>query len=196
MRVGNDLEKMFSVLSNSTLIDTCFLKTRAKRTRTQRDATMSNTDGLTDRESAIDALVRFVNSLDFGSSELCASAVTENAVMDLTPFNKVGLNYTVVNGRDAVVEKLMSAVGRPLDTTHSATNIRCAVKDDEGWLTSCVLAQHFRGGQGPTPDFQEYYLFGNQYECKVVRDGEHWKMSEVKISPAWVQGNPDVMKVV
>ncbi|RVX67379.1 hypothetical protein B0A52_09160 [Exophiala mesophila] len=157
---------------------------------------MPNVGGLTDREAAIDAIVRFVCSLDEGSDELCSSAVTDNVVMDLRPFNKVGMKYSVVEGKTDVVNRLMTAVGRPLDTTHSATNIRCYLTGpDTADLTCCVLAQHFRGGEGPSPEFQDYYLFGNQYKAKVVRQGDLWKVSELEIAPAWTQGNPEVMKV-
>ncbi|RVX75879.1 hypothetical protein B0A52_00236 [Exophiala mesophila] len=159
---------------------------------------MPNTDGLTDREAAIDAVIRFVSALDNGDTELSASALTEDAVMDLTPFNKIGLSnssYEPVHGRSTISERLMARVGKPLDTTHMATNIRCTVKGDTAELSSCVLAQHFRGGQGPSPEYQDYYMFGNQYTARLVREGELWKMCHLTIAPAWTQGNPDVMKV-
>lgn len=156
---------------------------------------MPNAHGLTDREAAIDAIIRFVCSLDEGDGDLCASALTDDATMDLTPFNKVGMAYSVVEGKADIVDRLMTAVGKPLDTTHSATNIRCTVTGDTAELTSCVLAQHFRGGEGPSPEFQEYYLFGNQYKASLVRDGEWWRVKKLLIAPAWTQGNPNVMKV-
>lgn len=155
---------------------------------------MANAGGLTDREAAIDAIIRFVVSLDEGDSELCASSLTEDAVMELD-FSKVGMNDEPSIGRAVVVERLMTAVGKSLDTTHMATNIRCAVNGDSADLTCCVLAQHFRFGQGPSPEFQDYYLFGNQYKASIVRDGDLWKASKLRISPAWTQGNPEVMKV-
>jgi hypothetical protein len=156
---------------------------------------MSNAGGLTDREAAIDAVVRFVCALDEPSSELSASSLTEDAVMDLSPFARAGLQPRVVNGRDEIVGILMSAVGKPLDTTHSATNIRCSVDGDKAELSSCILAQHFRGGQGPSPEFQDYMFMGNQYNCDIVRAGSVWKIKRVLITPLWSYGNPDVMKV-
>jgi hypothetical protein len=44
---------------------------------------MPNAGGLTDREAAIDAVIRFVCALDEGDSELSASSLSEDAVMDL-----------------------------------------------------------------------------------------------------------------
>ncbi len=156
---------------------------------------MTNAGGLTDREAAIDAVIRFVCALDNGDSDLSASSLTKDAIMDLSPFDKAGMKAQIVHGREDVVDKLMAAVGRPLDTTHSATNIRCTVDGDQASLTACILAQHFRGGQGPGPEFQEYWMNGNQYECDIVRDGDLWKISRVLITPAWTLGTPEVMKV-
>lgn len=156
---------------------------------------MPNAGGLTDREAAIDAVIRFVCALDEADAELSASSLTEDAIMDLSPFSKAGMTPRVVHGRSETVNLLMSAVGKPLDTTHSATNVRCTVDGDRANLSCCVLAQHFKGGQGPSPEFQDYWFNGNQYKCDIVRDGELWKISKVLITPAWTLGNPDVMKV-
>lgn len=157
---------------------------------------MPNFGGLTDREAAIDAIIRFVLSLDNGDSTLCTSSLTKDTVTDLTPFQKIGMNHQhPIVGRQAVVDLLMGAVGRPLDTTHMATNIRCTVQGDEAELTCCVLAQHFRLGEGLDPKFQEHYLGANNYEATIVRDGDLWKVKKLVIIPAWTLGNLDVMKV-
>ncbi|MCJ1472178.1 hypothetical protein MMC13_000825 [Lambiella insularis] len=156
---------------------------------------MGNEGGLTDREAAIDAVIRFVCALDNGNSQLSASSLTKDAIMDLSPFSKAGMQARVVHGREEVVDILMSKVGRPLDTTHSATNIRCALDGDHAELTCTILAQHFRGGQGPSPEFQEFWFNGNQYKCDIVRDGGLWKIRKVLITPVWTFGNPDVMNV-
>jgi hypothetical protein len=155
---------------------------------------MPNFGGLTDREAAIDAIVRFVVSLDNGDSELCSSALIEDAVMILD-FAKTSQTYDPIQGRKSIADLLMSSVGRPLDTTHSATNIRCFVDGDTAELTCCVLAQHFRGGEGPSPEFQDFSFWGNEYKATMVRDGELWKASKLTITPTWSFGKPEVMKV-
>ncbi|KAK4502107.1 hypothetical protein PRZ48_005530 [Zasmidium cellare] len=156
---------------------------------------MPNAGGLTDREAAIDAVIRFVCALDEGDADLSASSLTEDAVMDLTPFQKVGMDRGLAEGRSNIVKILMDAVGKPLDTTHCATNIRCTVQGESAELKSCILAQHFRRGEGPDPKFQDHYLFGNQYAAQIVRDGELWKIKRLTITPAWVAGNPEIMNV-
>ncbi|KAK5170544.1 uncharacterized protein LTR77_005132 [Saxophila tyrrhenica] len=156
---------------------------------------MPNAGGLTDREAAIDAVIRFVCALDEGSHELSASSMTEDMVLDMTPFQKLGWDAKSTHGRTEVVNLLMDRVGTALDTTHSATNIRCTVSGDSAELTSSVLAQHFRKGEGSSPEFQDYYLFGNFYKAEIVREGELWRIKKLSIAPGWTQGNPEVMKV-
>ena len=156
---------------------------------------MPNAGGLTDREAAMDAIIRFVCALDNGDEDLMNSAFTEDIVVDLSPFRKVGMRYDPVEGRKAVVDRMMTAVGKPLDTTHSATNLRCTVSGDKAELTACILAQHFRGGEGPSPEYQDFYFFGNQYEASLVRAGELWRVKKLLIAPAWTFGKPEVMKV-
>jgi hypothetical protein len=159
---------------------------------------MPNVDGLTDREAAIDALVRFVCSLDEGDEALLASSITEEMVMDLSPFNKAGFNYSPFSGRDTVVERLMKAVGKSMDTTHSITNFRTKYvegEEDSMEVNAYVLAQHFRLGQGPSSDFQDFYLMGNKYKARVIRAGNAWQIKHLEIEPAWTQGVAAVMKV-
>lgn len=155
---------------------------------------MPNAGGLTDREAAIDALIRFVVALDDGSSQLSASSLTENAVMNLV-FGESGMQSRKVEGRDSIVDILMSKVGRAMDTTHMATNIRCEVNGDKAELTSSILAQHFRRGEGQPPETQDYFMNGNKYQCSIVRAGDLWKIERVTIEPAWTLGNPEVMNV-
>jgi len=155
---------------------------------------MWNAGGLTDREAAIDALIRFVVALDDGDSKLSASSLTENAVMNLV-FGKSGMQSRKVEGRDSIVDILMSRIGKAMDTTHMATNIRCEVNGDKAELTSTILAQHFRLGEGQPPEAQEYFMNGNKYQSTIVRAGDVWKIETVTIEPAWTLGNPAIMDV-
>lgn len=157
---------------------------------------MPNHDGLSDREAAIDAMTRFVVSLDDGDAEMLAGSITEDMLMDLSPFNKAGnFNYQPFSGRELVVDRLMKAVGKSMDSTHSITNFQCAVKGDVAQLSCYVLAQHFRLGQGPSSDYQDFYLMGNRYKAEAVREGEWWKVKKLIVTPAWTQGVPAVMNV-
>ena len=155
---------------------------------------MSNAGGLSDREAAIDALMRFVVALDDGDEQLSASALTETAVMNLV-FGKSGMSSRKIAGRDSIARELMNHVGTVLDTTHMATNIRCTVDGDKAELTSVIFAQHFRLGEGQPPEFQDFWMNGNKYQCNIVRDVDVWRIESVTIEPAWTLGKPEVMKV-
>ena len=76
-----------------------------------------------------------------------------------------------------------------------ATNIRCTVNGDKAELTSVILAQHFRLGEGQPPETQDYWLNGNKYQCSIVKAGDLWRIGSVTIEPAWTLGNQEVMNV-
>ncbi len=133
-------------------------------------------------------------ALDDGDEKLSASSLTENATMNLV-FGKSGMPSRRIEGRDSIAGTLMSHVGTVLDTTHMATNIRCTVKGDKADLTSVIFAQHFRLGEGQPPEFQDFWMNGNKYQCSIVRDGDLWRIESVTIEPAWTLGKPEVMKV-
>ncbi|KAK5687222.1 hypothetical protein LTS10_001360 [Elasticomyces elasticus] len=155
---------------------------------------MGNENGLTDREAAIDAIIRFVNSLDDGDSELLSSALTEDVVVDLTPFNKSGFNFSVLASKASVIDRMIPFVGTGLDTTHHTSNFRVKVTADTATLSCHVLAQHFRKDEGPLDAFQDCYMMGNRYQANVVRDGALWKIEKIVISAAWTQGNIGVLQ--
>lgn len=156
---------------------------------------MTNSEGLTDREAAIDALTRFVCALDEGDPDLLRSSITEDMLMDLSPFDKIGRSYSSFSGKETVVERLMKVVGQSMDSTHMITNIRTKGSGDSLEIACYALAQHYRLGQGPSPDFQDFYLMGNKYKAQVVRDGDVWRVKSLRVEPAWTQGVPGVMKV-
>jgi hypothetical protein len=156
---------------------------------------MGNDGGLTDREAVIDAVVRFVCSLDEADPDMLASSITEDMVMDLTPFSQIGRKYEPLKGKETVVSTLMKNVGTNLDSTHHVSNFRIELNGDEANLRCYALAQHYRKGHGPGDKYTDYYLMGNKYDCTIVRDGGVWKIKTFVLIPAWTQGNPSVMNV-
>src|SRR5262245_50270801 len=95
---------------------------------------------ITDRAEIIDAIYRYTAALDYGDAALMESALSEDAVVDLTPATaKIGLEFPVLRPREIVVGALIGAVG-PLDTSHSVTNVRITI-DDDGTATLRCYAQ-------------------------------------------------------
>ena len=153
-------------------------------------ATMANTTGMTDREAVIDAAVRFAISLDDANTELLSSTISDNVIMELPGSNER------VEGRGAVTERLMSAVGIPLDTTHMTSNFQVTIDGDPAHLSCYALAQHFRRGEGlSTAVVKDYYLMGNRWRTRLVRNEQIWRIEYFGLSSMWTQGDREVMNV-
>jgi hypothetical protein len=121
-----------------------------------------------------------------------ASSFTEDVVFDFTPaLLAAGVEFPVLSSRDVVVKSLIAAVG-PLDTSHTASNIRITVNGDSATLKAYVMAQHFLPGEGPRPDRTRHALLMNRYDADLVRDGDMWRISRLTIDNVWFEGDPSV----
>jgi hypothetical protein len=149
---------------------------------------------LTDREAAIDAVLRFVEGLDDADASLVNSAFTPDATIDLSPISNIGLAFSELSGRDTIVDKLLNSVG-PLDSSHHVSNFRVNIAGDSATLTCYALAQHFRTGQGPSPEHRSYFLMGNRYQADLVRGGDgDWRIRRLVVKCAWSEGDIGVLK--
>ena len=120
---------------------------------------MANPSGLSDREAAVEAVLRFFEGLDDADASLVHSAFTPDATVDLSPISNIGTPFSELSGRDTIVDRLLKSVG-PLDSTHHLSNFRVNVIGDSATLTCYALAQHFRTSQGPLPEERRYFLMG------------------------------------
>jgi ketosteroid isomerase-like protein len=148
---------------------------------------------LSDRVEIADAIYRYAAALDFGDAALMESALTEDAVVDLTSATtKIGLDFPVLTPRDVVVGALTGAVG-PLDTSHSITNIRVEIAGDTATARCYAQANHYLPGEGPLPDRTRHALMMNRYTAEMTRDGERWRIRRLLIDCAWFDGDPQVL---
>jgi SnoaL-like domain len=149
--------------------------------------------GLLDHHAVVDAVLRYTGALDRADAELMTSALTEDAVVDLTPATtRLGLEFPVLAPRATVVGALVGAVG-PLDTSHSVTNARSDVRGDEATLTCYAQAQHFLPGTGPDPARTEHATMMNSYRAELVRDGSAWRIRHLSIDNLWFDGDPQIL---
>jgi len=159
---------------------------------------MFDLKALFDRNEITDTITRFLHSLDNGNPKLFTSCLTPDMTMDLTPLNKAGTSYPTFHGREVVVEKLMHAVGKTMDSAY-VSNFLIDLKGSEEAQVSCyALAQHFRLGEGSSnePNGQnDYCLMGNIYDITLVRDGADWRIKLYVVDSMWSLGNVDVLKV-
>lgn len=141
---------------------------------------------LGDRAEILDALYRFGLGQDLADRELFASAFAEDAELDFRPAAaKWDASPPLMSGRDTIVTTILSGFAGRVDTTHQVTNPRIVVDGDTARLTAMVEAQHLL-----TADPATYALLKNLYDVDLVRDGERWVMSRVRIDNVWFVGDP------
>jgi hypothetical protein len=148
---------------------------------------------LLDHHDIVDTLLRYTGGLDLADAELMTSALTEDAVVDLTPATtKIGLDFPVLAPRDTVVGALVGAVG-PLDTSHAVTNARTTVDGDEATLTAYAHATHYLPGTGPDHERTEHAVMMNRYTTRLVRQDGTWRIRHLSIDNLWFDGDPQVL---
>lgn len=148
-----------------------------------------------DNEAAIGALVRYTFGIDAADSHQLESAFSSDAVLDLTKFSKLGMNFPAVRSREAIVQTCMNTVGNPLDTTHSLSNFQVGPgeHDNELKVTCYAEAQHFKKDQGLAQGVKEHFLSKSRYDAILSRQEGTWKITHLGIEPLWSLGNPDVL---
>ncbi len=145
-----------------------------------------------DRYEIGDALHRFAFGLDHSDADSVASALAEDCRLDFRPAGrKLGLEYSIFEGRDAIVKAIIPLIG-PLETTHTASNLQIEVDGDTATLYAYVLSQHFMPRESAQPG-ADFALLMNRYDCALAREGKKWKFKRITIDNAWAQGNFEIL---
>lgn len=148
-----------------------------------------------DRFEIADTMHRYAFGLDHGDPDSLASAFAEQCVVDFTSAGrKLGLDFAVVTGRDAIVQILIGMLG-PLDTSHTTSNLQIEISGDTATLHCYLMSQHFMPGQGPKCS-SDFALLMNRYDAELVRDGHKWRFKHVAIDNAWAQGDPGILSAL
>ncbi|MHC0432728.1 nuclear transport factor 2 family protein [Streptomyces sp. O3] len=141
---------------------------------------------LRDRVEITDALYRFALGQDLKDKDLFASAFAADAELDFRPAAaKWGARPPLMTGRDTIVSTILAMFTGRVDTTHQVTNPRVAVDGDTARLTALVEAQHIL-----TADPARHALLKNPYDVELVRDGDRWVISRLRIDNTWFTGDP------
>ena len=141
-----------------------------------------------DRIAVIDALYRFAAGQDMKDTALFASAFAEEAELDFVqPAARLGVTLAPFKGRDAIVSSIMAAVGQ-LDTSHTVTNPRVEISGDRAGLHALVEAQHV-----PKDDHERHLLLKNFYEAELKRNGDLWRITSLRITNIWMDGDGSVL---
>ncbi|RDW72681.1 nuclear transport factor 2 family protein [Aspergillus mulundensis] len=147
---------------------------------------------LTGRDAIIDALSRFLISLDTADEALFTSSIAETASLTI--------NGDTTSGLGDILKLRFSLIGG-LDTTHHATNLRINISEDgkTAQAVGTLLSQHYRSGEGMAGPGKESMLLGNLIGVEFVKDedegeGEFWRIQSFVLQSNWAEGVWDVLK--
>lgn len=155
--------------------------------------------GLSPREAASDAIHRFIEGLDTSDAELVRSAFYDDSVIDTTGTGEaLGRPGGQIDGLEQIENTILKLVG-PLDSGHHLSNFRVKLNAtmDEAEVTTNVLAQHFRAGQGRKGGVRHSFTMRNKYHSEVTKDRsasvELWRIKKIAISCMWTEGDVSVV---
>ncbi|CAK4032211.1 Hypothetical predicted protein [Lecanosticta acicola] len=150
--------------------------------------------GMTPREQAADAVLRFVQALDQGDEDLIRSAFTKDGVLDISGLSRAsGKSHPPQEGIDNIVNGVLAHVGS-MCSSHHLSNFRVKLNEtaDHAEVHCYALAQHFRQGEGHDPSQRDYVLYGSTYWADVVKEGdgegEMWRMRRIEVENIWSEG--------
>ncbi|KAL7942715.1 hypothetical protein V8C42DRAFT_150318 [Trichoderma barbatum] len=155
------------------------------------------------RQAAIDVVVRYADALDRADTDDDAtrprfeSCFADDAVIDLSKFSAIGMNYKPIQGRTKITDACMSAVGTAMDTTHSLTNFLVTLNEqNSGARVTCYSeSQHVKKGQAFDSESHDNSLMVKcRYEATVVKEESEWKIQRLDIIPLWSKGSMSVFK--
>lgn len=139
-----------------------------------------------------DVMNRLAMGLDHDDPGVLASAFTEDAIADFSPAAaKVGLEFPVVTGRDAIVGACR-AIGA-LETSHSVTNIQVMIDGNDATLQAQVMAQHFRLGDGSAPGRTRHCLLLERFGGTLTRERDTWRLRRLTIDNVWTDGDATII---
>jgi hypothetical protein len=150
----------------------------------------SNADGkwADDKWAVAETLYRYATGIDRRDWSLYRSIFTDEVLFD---FSSYGPNRPPRLLRSADWIDNLVPLFTGLDATqHSMTNPTVRVDGDRADITMYMQAHHVFDSNDP----ESYYTLGGYYDDTLVRNGDSWLISGVKLTVTWQRGNYDVME--
>lgn len=148
--------------------------------------TVDDVRRLLDERGVADALYRFAEGIDARDWVLYRSVFTDTLAYDYTSY-RAGHEGTVL--ADDWVERARRRFTTLDATQHTMTNPRIAVDADRATCSMYVEAWHSVEIDGAS----RYCLLGGRYVNDLVRDGEQWRISVLRLQVRWVRGDRSIL---
>ena len=135
-------------------------------------------------ERAITALAaRYCRALDTKNWKLLDEVFLPDATGELGSPNRL-------DGRDAIVHRIRTALEFLDDSQHLVGNHEVTVDGDAGTHRCYLQAQHIR----EVPDGSPNYIVAGRYEDRVVRTPDGWRIAHRTLTVMWTEGNLAVVR--
>lgn len=149
-------------------------------------AESENIARLVDEREIADALYRFAEGIDLHDWELYRSAFADTLTFDYTS-HRPGSAGTVP--ADAWVARARARFETLDATQHTMTNPRIQICGDSAACSMYVEARHSVEINGVT----EHCTIGGRYLNELVRRGDEWVISVLRLQVRWVQGDRRIL---
>ena len=140
---------------------------------------------LWDREQISDVMLRFGRSLDLHDWETYASTLTDPFVVDFTDLT----GLPAVTTTPAVWARFASACLDRLTVMHQYSNFHIETRGDEAEGVFYHVSRHKLANRHGDDRYTQYGWYENSFR----RTGDGWKISKLKHTFQWCDGNPNLI---
>jgi pantothenate kinase len=131
---------------------------------------------LLDRMEIIETATRYATGVDTRDRDVYRSCFTDDIDLDMSD---MGLGEPMKVSADVWTDQAISLVSGFQATQHIITNHVITIDGDLATCVAYLQAQHYNP--------ENMYTVGGFYTNTLVRTGEGWKISKLKLTPTWTQ---------
>ncbi|WP_280235879.1 nuclear transport factor 2 family protein [Nocardia cyriacigeorgica] len=134
---------------------------------------MSTPASTTDRIEIADLFTRFAHLLDERRWDDASTVFADDVKVDSPRIQ--------VRGIDKVVDYMRGAEVDGEHSQHTTTDLLATINGDQAAAEANSLVFYYRDGQPP------HQTAGLRQTCTAVRTSAGWRLSEIRITPAWIR---------